>query len=132
MQETMSIVKPQKYMNPHTLSSVKSTHNKIQKHVCGSAINIAVVAITHISAKIIFRRTSCAINLSVTHVLNILLQIVTNPSIPVSLAIFLVSSIAGIHSCGPENFLKKNSIVAIKIGGAFSPHLSFPLKRKFI
>lgn len=58
MQDTMSIVNPQKYKKPQTFSSVRSTQKKIQQQVCTSAMRITVVPITQINAKTMFRNTS--------------------------------------------------------------------------
>lgn len=79
MVDTMSIVKPQKYMKPQTSNNVRITHNKIQQQVCISTMNSAVVAITQISASTRFRISSWAINLSVIQVANGLLHTVTYP-----------------------------------------------------
>ncbi|EZA54409.1 hypothetical protein X777_05639 [Ooceraea biroi] len=62
-------------MKPQTFSSVKSTHNKIQKQVCTSAISTAVVPMTQISASMRFRNTSWAISLSVSQAPNSLVNI---------------------------------------------------------
>lgn len=132
MQDTKSIVKPQKYMKPQTFNNVRSTHNKIQQQVCTSAMSIAVVPITQISASMRFRNTSWAISLSVVQLPNILLHTVMYPSICSSLAILLLLSIAPIHFSGFPKCLNLKSIVPIMICGAFLPHMNVSLKRKFL
>lgn len=132
IQDTKSIVNPQKYMKPQTFSNVRSTQSKIQQHVCISAISIAVVPMTQINANITFRSTSWAISLSVVQGPNSLHHTVTYPSICASLAMRLLSSIAGIHSSGPENCVNLNSIIATLIRGAFLPHVNVSLNWKFL
>lgn len=130
MHETMSIVRAQWYMKPQTSRSVRRTHIRIQKQVCGSAISTAVVAITHINARTRFLVTSSAITLSVTHEAKTLLHTVTKPRIPDWVATRFASSIAGIHSWGPLNLANVKSIPETRILGAFEPHVRPPSKRK--